>query len=107
MSVGAASVGAVSVGAASAAKGFGPEGPPTASSGFVLEGPPAAHAANSDSARMDKTVRALVVTEADTKHVDLRDAQSTAQHVQLVEIVRRAYVDTMVVAVVDLDALDV
>ena len=105
------------MGAASAAKGFGPEGPPTASSVFGPEGPPtsdpptsgppAAHAANSDSARMDKTVRALVVTEADTKHVDLRDTQSTAQHVQFVEVIRRPYVDTMVVAVVDLDALDV
>lgn len=64
-----------------------------------------AQAASSDSARRKRTLRALVVTDADTEYIDLRGAQATAHHVQLIEVVNRADVHAVVIALVDLDAL--
>jgi len=49
----------------------------------------------------------LLITETNTKHVDLGRAQPTAQHVQLVKIVRRANIYSMVITIVHLNALDV
>jgi len=68
---------------------------------------PAAQAASSDSVRTKKPVRVLVVTEANTENIDLGRTQTAAQHIQLIEIIGRADVNTMVGAVVDFDALDV
>ena len=48
-----------------------------------------------------------LVTKANPEHVDLRGPQPAAQHVEFVEVFRWSDVDAMVVAVVDLYALDV
>jgi len=66
-----------------------------------------AHAASSVSAQRPRSVRISVVTEADAEYVNLRCAQTTAQHVQFVKVVGRADINAMVIAVVNLDALDV
>ena len=65
------------------------------------------HAASSDSANRQTSFRRSVVTEADAEYVNLRCAQTTAQHVQFVKVVGRADINAMVIAVVNLDALDV
>lgn len=72
----------------------------TAGSGGV------AHAASSARAQIAAN-RFRLVTEPDTQDVDLRGAQPAAQHVEFVQVLGRADVDTVVVAVVYLDALDV
>ena len=74
-----------------------------AGSGAVAQ----AASSDSDSASSSDAMRALVVTEPDTQYIDLRSAQAAAQQVQFVEILGRADVDAVVVAVIDLDALDV
>lgn len=66
-----------------------------------------AHAVSSDSANRQTSCRRSVVTEADAEYVDLRCTQAAAEHVQLVEIVGGSDVNAMVVAVVNLDTLDV
>ena len=63
-----------------------------------------AQAASSASARQQKVARRLV-TEPDSKNVDLGFTQTTTQHVQLVEVLSRADVHAMIIAVVNLDAL--
>ncbi len=63
-------------------------------------------AASSASAIKTKGVVALV-TEADSENVDLRGAQTGAQHVQFVEVFRRTDIHTMVVPVVNFHSLDV
>ena len=65
-----------------------------------------AHPSSSDAASSD-AMRARSVTEADAQYVDLRRAQAAAQHIEFIEVISRTNVDAMVVAVVDLDALDV
>ena len=66
-----------------------------------------AHAASSDSVKRPRSFLISVVTEANAEYVDLCHAQTTAQHVQFVKVVGWADINAMVVAVVNLDALDV
>lgn len=71
---------------------------------------PVVHAAINSIATVAVSERkdaAALVTEANPEDINLRHTQAAAQHVQLIEIIGRADVDTVIVAIVDLDALNV
>lgn len=79
-------------------------------SGEGSGGEVAAHAANSSGENPTASccnLRAILVTEANPENIDLRGAQTAAQHIQFVQIVGRANIHAMVISIVDLYALDV
>jgi len=69
-----------------------------------------AHAASTSNKKTAASCRRYdgpLITETNTKDVDLGSTQTTAKHIQLVEIVRWPNVHSMVITVVYLDPLDV
>lgn len=70
-------------------------------SGAVVAQPVSAKAARK------KQLRTALVTDPNAKHVYLCATQAAAQHVELVKIFGRSYVNAVVVLVINLDALNV
>ena len=71
------------------------------SSGTVVAQPASANAARK------KQLRTMLVTDPNAKYIYFCAAQTAAQHVELVQVFGRSYVNAVVVLVINLDALNV
>lgn len=95
-------------GSGTAASGAGSSSGAGSAAGGASGGGLVAHAANCSSSTATPSCRVHVrelVTQADPQDVYFCGTQTAAEHIQFIQIVGRADVNTMVVTVIDLYAL--